>query len=349
MDIVQKKQEEINELLKEALDIQEEVKSIVNIVQQISEKFEIIGDNLTNSFKTVGTMVNSKAAKEISAYMIQNSKYQSNAIITNATVDIGLEAAGTLISSFGEMIGSTVSGIGNWFAARKEKKALAKLLEKKQELANEKQNKIKSFVPKIINKKNRVIELLKIDASVVINFEDKQRHSYIYKNCKGLFESYFIFENTELICYYLLDEFNAWLSGKHQSDNVMLKSSDIYLGCVNNLIEFSNLPMNSSKYVLPEDISIGANMLLTDMQISEFSKELDDVNLLSAKLANTKLLSTFFPFSTKAKRFKKYYKLHLSSSEQIKVYLKRKKMYIYFTVSLIVLIISFLYYFLFFI
>ena len=103
------------------------------------------------------------------------------------------------------------------------------------------------------------------------------------------------------------------------------------------------------RYDLPEDISIGANMLLTDMQISEFSKELDDVKLLSAKLANTKLLSTFFPFSTKAKRFKKYYKLHLSSSEQIKVYLKRKKMYIYFTVSLIVLIISFLYYFLFFI
>jgi len=104
MDLVQKKQEQIQLLLKEAFELQEQMNEITDMVFQVSERFENIAKNIKNNSETVG-----KVAKNI-VKLTKYSKYAG--------------PAGFLASTGANLLSSGVSSIGKWFSDKKEKKLL---------------------------------------------------------------------------------------------------------------------------------------------------------------------------------------------------------------------------------
>lgn len=270
MDIIQKKQEQINILLKDALDIQSQTQEIALLAGKVSEKFEDIGNIVQKSSKAVAYF-----AKQIA----KKSKYRG------ISKDVG-----NITESGVQLIGVGIKAFGGWWGERKKRKSNEKLLPKKQELARSKLEVIQRLIPRIEKDKDSVIKFCRSEASTFIDFNEKNRYDLVINSTKEIFEAYFIFEQSELMCRYLLDEFNAWLKGDHQSSSEMLDATQIYYSCVENLIYWSALPMKKLGFGLPDKLSIGGSLLIADPQISEYSIAFDSISELVSSTCNSKLL-----------------------------------------------------------
>ena len=319
MDLVQQKQEKIKILLKDALDIQEQVQEIAMLAEQVSEKFENIGDAIQRS---------SKSAAYFAKNLIKSTQYKGMA-----------KGVGQMTEASFQIIGEGVKAFGEWRAKRKEKKLLEKLLPKKQELASNKMATIENLIPRIIKDKESIIEFCKNEASTQINFHDQGRFDLVYNDTKKIFEAYFIFEQAELLCRYLLDEFAAWLAGKHQSESEMLEADQIYFACVGKLIDWSALPERRPGLALPRRITIGGTLLLGDPQISEYAVNFGDVRMLAESATNSKLLSAMLPFTSNAKGFRAFFNRYTAGSKPLATMFRKKRSRLIWSMVAVVLVL----------
>lgn len=323
MDIVQKKKEETEKLIKDALDLKAQVDEIVRLAAQYSEKFEEIGQKTAKVFESAGKLVNSKGTKKLAKTLLKNTKYSTfskDSKLMNDTADL----AGQALVGIGNVVGAGISKVGDWWAKRKENKQLAVLLPKKQELARNKKESILRRLPQIEKDKHRIYDACKSEVSVVIDYNDKQRFDYVYKSTFELFEAHFIFEHCFHLCHFILDEFDAWLKGEHYSETEMKEEYLIYNECVGNLVNWSNLP-GKAGYDLPSKLSMGGNLLLGHEKIVDYSFQYDEVDNLGKMVANTKLLSSFIPFGSDRQKFSKYFNDKLKSNTQLGLIIKKKR------------------------
>ncbi|MFA6090112.1 MAG: hypothetical protein WC755_09725 [Candidatus Woesearchaeota archaeon] len=319
MNNIERNQEQIDALLKEALDFKGQVMEIAYLSEKVSEKFEHIGNIIHKSSKSVG-----KFAKNIA----KGTRLKGMSKEVGQIAEVGTQ-----------IIAEGIKSVGAWYTDRKERKILEKLLPQKQEIARAKLDTIIRLLPKIEKGKKSIISLCKNEASTMIDYNDKQRHGFVSKSASDIFEAYFNFEQTEQMCKFLLAEFRAWLKGEHQSDEELKQASIIYLECVNDLIKWSQLPKSKPGFDLPSKLSIGGYLLLADKQITEYSYSFNEVSELAAATANKRILSAFLPFGAKVKEFKKFYSEYLKNSESLTLIIKKKRtMIFWFTVSLILLI-----------
>jgi hypothetical protein len=325
MDIAQKKQAEIEILLKDALDLQEEIKEIAKLAAQVSEKFEDIGNIIQKSSKTVGSV-----AKQL----VKATKFKGSS-----------KEAGQLAEFGVNVIGEGVKAVGSWFAKRKEKKELEKLLPKKQELARAKKEVILRLSSRIAKDKTKITRFCQSEVSTIMDANDKKRYLLVAEGASKIFEAYFIIDQVGQLCNYLLDEFDAWLVGEHQSQSELKDATLIYFECVYELIDWSNLPAKSSGFELSNRLSVGGYLLLTDNQICNYSYKFDEIILLADSITNKKLLSTILPFSSKANAFKKYFAEYLKISAPLSEILKRKYMKMFWSILILSLLASIVFYF----
>lgn len=325
-NMIQKKQAQIEILLKDALDIQQQVEDISAMAEQVSEKFAEIGSNIQNSSKIVG-----KFAKSIS----KKSKYK------NMSKDIGD------ITELGvNLLGKGVSKAGDWWADRKERKMLETLLPKKQELAKEKISAIQRIIPKIEKDKERVINFIKSEVILQIDFDETDRFDMLMDSSRQIFEAYYIFEQSDVMCKFLFEEFNAWLKGEHFSNYMMPEQDDIVYSCINNLASWSKFDRLEIDYKLPNNINIGNYLLLLDDDISEFTYENPELVDLMKK-ASKKAIRTKFSLSNNSKeRYNRFFNQVLLKNDKVKVIHKKiKRKYIWYsviTISFLILILSLL-------
>ena len=304
--IVAEKEKQINEFLKEALDLQREIEEINKLAAQVSEKFQNVGLGIKKSSKEFG-----KIAKMIAS---ESSKHKKNAVIIGALTEISVD-----------ILGNLTGVIGKWWGNRKKNKELKKLLPVKQELAKNKLNFITKIIPKLTRSKTQVLEICKNDADLVIDFNDSKRLKQIKSGIKAGFEAFFIFENLEQTCKYMEKEFYAWLEGNHYSDMKKPESSIVFANCVGKLVEWSDIPNHHHAYSLPEKLSVGGILLLTDEELSTAAKMDPKINGLSTKIASAKIKSSLLPFGKKTKSFKLYYNNLLIDSNIISEELAIKK------------------------
>jgi len=305
---IEKKEKQINDFLKEALDLQREIEEVNRLAAQVSEKFQNFGGGIKKSSKDFGEIARIIASG--------NSKHKKNADIIGDLTEISVDILGNLTGIFGK-----------WWGNRKKNKELKKLLPAKQELARNKLNVITKTIPKLTRSKAQVLKICKTDANLVIDFNDTKRFKQIKTGIKKGFEAFFTFENLEQTCKYMEKEFHAWINGKHYSDMEKPESSIVFANCVGKLIEWSDIPNPESAYLLPEKLSVGGILLLTDKELSEASKMDSKINRLSTKIASAKIKSSLLPFGKRSKLFKSYYNNLLIDSNIIteEVAIKKKE------------------------
>lgn len=309
MDIAQKKQAEIEICLKDALDLQAEVKEIVRLASQVSQKYVEIGNILQESSNAVG-----KVAKEIAKV----TKFKNSS-----------DAAGMIAEGAVLVAAEGLKKLGQWNADRKEKKALEILLVKKQELANAKKEGIIRLLPRIEKNVNSIVGFCKYEASTIIDFKDTRRFELASGGVETIFQTYFISKQSELLCNYLLDEFDAWINGEHESKSTMKKAGSIYRKCVNDLVSWSQLPQTTSLINLPNELTIGGYLLLVHPRISKYAFSNKTIALLENAIAD-KVISLDdkpkdSPVNSEVNVIAEFYSEHLKNSETLSNLIAEKR------------------------
>ena len=309
MTIIEKKQQEIDSLIKDVKKIQHDIDEILQQTKQVSEKISEIGNNFINAAPALGQL-----AKIITA----TTRFKGNAQIVGQLTSVGSEYLGKGIEKF-----------GNWFAERKKRKLNEKMLPKKQEIANLKKNTIENMIPKIEK------DLIKIDGFIqkeislsIIEIDSEKRWQVVNKGVKELFESYFILTNSLSVCNFLIDEFNAWLNGENESQSELKTSEEVYLTCVNSLVVWSNFPSSNPSFAIPKHYNIGINLLLFDNDIMPYSSQFEEIHNFSNMILTTQNKTFLLPFSKKANEYNKFAKRVLNSEILIEIKKNRKKKFL---------------------
>ncbi len=326
MSLIEKKQAEVEILLRDVRSIQEEINQILEMTKKVSEKMAEIGNNVIKAAPNIGNL-----AKIIA----KGTKFKG------ASKEIGAVAG--LIT---EQVGRGLAKAGEWYAERKQRKLNEKMLSKKQEIAKEKKASIERLLPKITSDKEKIANFCKMEINGNITDYEPNRLDSVFRSAKELFEGYFILNHCKEISEYMLAEFEAWLRGEHESDKEYLDSSIVYLSSVGNLVSWSSLPTSNAGFSIFDKLTIGSGLLLKDKDIVEYSSSFEEVSNISKWLISNKTKAYLLPFSSKAKKFKECFSL-ISDSEVIrtKIFERKKRRIIY---SLIFVVLAALSYWIFF-
>lgn len=293
MSIIQKKQDEIDALLLDIKKVQDEINAILEKAKPISEKVAEIGNNISKAAPAVGNMIK---------FVLKQTKFKKSANFYGDLTEKSLEMGSIVVNKFGE-----------WYAERKKRKANEKMLPKKKELASAKIDSLKRLLPKIDNDIVKIEYYCQKEVAQLLVDYDVQRLNIITKGAKELFESFFILYNCQKVSNFLLDEFNAWLNDKHESETELPDTSVVYLSTVNYLVKWSIIPSSNEGLKIINNLSIGSSLLLNDNEINQYAQNFEEVNKLGKWLVNNKTKTLLLPFTNNSKRFKSIFDIFASS------------------------------------
>lgn len=284
MTLIEKKQEEINKIVEDALRIQNDIMAILNETHKISDKIAEIGDNFIKA---------APALSSIAKMATSTTKHKGKSELVGGVAEIGVA-----------VIGKGIQAFGDWYAERKKNKLNQQMMPKKQEIARAKKDFLVNSIPKIEKDINKLSSFISVDINLnIIDFDSDSRWEIVNKDVKVLFEAYFVLNNCLNTINYLIEEFNAWLDGIDESDSELVDTSSIYAACVGAMVRWTKIPTNNPKYELKNHYNIGLNLLIFDKDISDYGYNYNSINNFAYWAGLTNVKAKLFPYSQESKDY----------------------------------------------
>ena len=284
MNNQQKKQEQIQLLLKDAFEIKNQIEKLYEQTADVSQKISELGGSITK----ISTGIKS-VAKSLGKY-------------------------GGYVAVAGAVLGETIKIVGKFWEKNKNKKIANQMLPKKQEIAKAKLSIVTKNQERISQHLQKIEQYIKQESDIKLDFKNINKYDILSQGYNHLIETYFTFKHLLYVLDFFSQEFNAWLTGMHQSNAKLLTTSEIYKEAINELIKYNNFPKTN----IYKKLTLGSCFIISNSEKSKYgylNKEaIDYFDYLSRKRINSQL----FPFNQENRDFNFLYANYLKENEYIK-------------------------------